>query len=288
MPTEYPPHESTYVIDAENAAEMARLTLQGQLFTKGMGGLFFKQFDLSDVHDILDIACGPGGWVLDVAFENPEINVVGIDISRLMVEYARAQARTQGLDNAHFRVMDALKPLDFPENSFDFVNARFLGGFMPKAAWAQLLQECMRITRPGGLIRLTEWESPITNSAALEKLNAMGTRAMQLAERTFAPDGRHLGVTTVLGRFLRNTGCTNVQSMAHVIDFSAGTEAYSGMYQDIMVVSKLIQPFLIKLGVTTQEEIDKLYEQVLAEMLSEDFCGVWFYLSVWGEAPLKS
>jgi hypothetical protein len=113
------------------------------------------------------------------------------------------------------------------------------------------------------------------------------TGTVALAERTFAPDGKHLGVTTMLGRFLRNAGGINVQAMAHVIDFSAGTEAYSGMYQDIMVVSKLIQPFLIKLGVTTQEEIDKLYEQVLAEMLSEDFCGVWFYLSVWGEAPLK-
>ena len=69
MPIEPPANNNTYFIDAEDAAEMARLTHQDRLLTKGMGGLFPDSFDLSEVHDILDIACGPGGWVLDVAFE---------------------------------------------------------------------------------------------------------------------------------------------------------------------------------------------------------------------------
>lgn len=64
-------NESTYVIDAENAAEMARLTRQDRLITKTMGGLFTEHSDLSGGHDVLDVACGPGGWVLDVARHIP-------------------------------------------------------------------------------------------------------------------------------------------------------------------------------------------------------------------------
>jgi precorrin-6B methylase 2 len=287
MPTDQPQNESTYVIDAENAAEMARLMNQDHLVTSSIGGLSQAGIDLSDVKDILDIACGPGGWALEVAHAYPKINVVGIDISRLTIEYARAQARVQWLNNASFRVMDASKPLDFPDNSFDLVNGRLLAAFMPKAAWPKLIQEGIRIIHPGGVIRLTECEMCITNSLAFETLNGMSTSALQLAGQSFSPDGRHLGITPMLGRFLRDGGCINIQKKAHVIDFSAGTDAHSTQYQNTMVFFKLLQPFLIKMGIATQEKVEELYQQTLIEMMSDDFCGVWFYLSVWGEVPTK-
>src|SRR5579872_5078914 len=146
MPTDLPRDENTYILDSESASEMARLVGQDRLITQGMGGLFPERNDISNLRDVLDIACGPGGWVCDVAFANPDIQVTGIDISNKMIEYARATAWSQKLENASFSVMDALKPLDFPDNSFDMVNARFLVAFMPKAAWPKLLEECVRIT----------------------------------------------------------------------------------------------------------------------------------------------
>src|SRR5579859_5211735 len=95
-----PQNDRTYFIDAENAAEMARLTNQDRLITKLMGGLFPEHLDpVHNIHDILDISCGPGGWVLDVAQAYPEKWVTGIDISTLMIEYARYQAYSQGLNN---------------------------------------------------------------------------------------------------------------------------------------------------------------------------------------------
>src|SRR5712691_5576152 len=71
MPTDQPQSESTYFIDAESAAEMARLMIQDRLLTKGMGGLFPERADLSNLHRILDIGCGPGAWALDVADAYP-------------------------------------------------------------------------------------------------------------------------------------------------------------------------------------------------------------------------
>ncbi len=46
-PTKQPQNESSYIIDAESAAEMARLVSQDRLTTKSMGGLLPEQTDLS-------------------------------------------------------------------------------------------------------------------------------------------------------------------------------------------------------------------------------------------------
>jgi tRNA G46 methylase TrmB len=49
----------------------ARLMIQDRLLTKGMGGLFPERADLSNLHRILDIGCGPGAWALDMADAYP-------------------------------------------------------------------------------------------------------------------------------------------------------------------------------------------------------------------------
>lgn len=250
-----------------------------------LSSLFSERFNLSNIHRILDIACGFGEWVLETAHENPKIEVIGIDIDRLRIEFASAHAWTLGLNNASFRVMDILKPLDFPDGLFDLVNARLLFAFMPKASWPMLVQECFRITRSGGIICLTESEWGITNSAAPENLAGLCMEALQLAGQSFSPDGRHVGITPMLGRFLRDAGCVNIQKVAHAVDYSAGAEAYEGFYESLKAGLKLMQPFLLKMGVTTQEEIDHLYQQALDEMKSKDFCALLYLLSAWGEKP---
>lgn len=283
MPADLPSNESTYVFDNESATEMARLMYQDRLLTKGMGGLFSEQDDVSHMHDILDIACGPGGWVLDVAYTYPKINVVGVDISHIIIEYAKAQAWSQGLENASFRIMNVLNGLDFPDSSFDLVNARFLAGFMSPTAWPQLLQECLRITRPGGIIRVTECEIGITNNVAFEKFGGMIARALYLAGQSFSPDGRNISITPMLGGLLSDAGYQHIQERAHALNGSAGTEAYQSYYQDAQIAYKLAEPFLIKMKVTTKEEFDELYNQAMAEALLDNFRAIWFYLTATGK-----
>ena len=284
MPDNPQLRKGDYFIDPENATEKARLLHQDRLITKGMHGVLSGIEDISSMRYILDIACGPGGWVLDVAFEYPRIEVTGIDLSQQMIDYANIQAQAQGLNNASFSVMDVTQPLDFPDNSFDLVNARFLG-FLPKAAWPKLVQECLRITRPGGIIRLTESEWGFTNSPAYEKLYAFFASAMRKAGQSFSPERDHLNITPMLGGFLRSTGCTNIQQKAYVIDFSIGTEDYEAFRQNWVIAFKLLQPFCLKIGTATQEELDRFYDQMLLEMLSDEFRGIMFLLTVWGQKP---
>ncbi len=50
---------------------------------------------------------------------------------------------------------------------------------MTPATWPALLQECWRITRPGGYLRLTECEEPGTNSEAFETIYGLILQAMK-------------------------------------------------------------------------------------------------------------
>lgn len=277
-------HEG-YILDAENAAEMARLVLQDHMLTQALGGLIPEQSDLSQVHQVLDVGCGPGGWLLDLVTQYPHLQGVGIDISQLMIAYATRLAMTQQLANVQFSMMDATKALDFPDKSFDLVNARILTGFLSTPQWAGLLSECARISRPGGILRLTEAEWGFTNSSALDALTGYITKAMHLGGHTFSPHGRTFGTTPVLRLLLQQAGYEHIEQQAHVVDFSAGTPWHESNGQNHLVFHKQVQPFLVQMQVATQEELSQLYAQMEADFQSETFCGIDYYLSVWGRKP---
>ena len=282
-----PAEENAYVLDAESGAELARLVDQDMMITQAMGGLFPRDLDLSTITTILDVACGPGGWAVTAAYEHPEMRITGIDISHTVIQYARAQAQVRDLNNLTFRVMDATKTLDFSDESFDMINARAMVGFMPNTLWPAFIQEAFRLLRPGGILRLTDADDMgFTNSAAQETLSRMGVLALERVGKTFAPPGgRNAGLTPMLGRFLRRTGFVNIQREAHAIDFSASEPAHDTMCRDIMVASALAVPLLTKTKVASEAEIQELSQQAAADMLSDDFCGIWYLLSVWGTKP---
>ena len=278
-------NQTTYFINPEEAEETARLLLQDRLLTKELGDVFPKDFNPSQTHLVLDLACGPGGWATDVARLYPQMDVIGVDISQKMIHYAQAHAQSQRLDNVSFQVMNVLNPLEFPDDAFDFVNARLLCAFMPADVWPSFVQECVRITRPGGIIRLTEAEWEFTNSAACERLANMLTSAMWKDGKSFSPDGKRLGATLMISQFLREKGLINIQRHAYALDFSFGAEAYEATYQDLMMNYPLLSTFLVKMGLTAKEEFDQLCDQVSVEMQEPTFRGLWFFLSAWGTKP---
>ena len=282
-PVDPPKSVNVYFNDPESGAEMARLLDQDRLITKGMGGLFPERSnDFSGIHQIIDAACGPGGWAMEIAFKHPDIEVVGFDVSQAMIDYANAKARVQHLENARFRVMNLLNTLDFSDNTFDLSNVRFVN-FLPATAWTQFVQELTRITRPGGFIRLTESEWwYFSTSPALETMNSMVIKAIQI-QGGYSQTGRFTGILPILSNLLRDAGCVNIKLVSHVIDFSYGTEAYEGFRRDASVVFKLFQPFIIRMGVATQEDLNRLYDQMLLEMLQEDFRGLMMPLTALGE-----
>jgi ubiquinone/menaquinone biosynthesis C-methylase UbiE len=274
---------TTYVIDPDNVAEMGRLINQDRLITRAMGGLFPPELDPSGAHRVLDIACGPGGWVQEVAFHYPDLKVTGIDASYWMVRYASQLARVQGLENASFQIVDATRPLPFADASFQVVTVRLANAFLPTwQAWRNLVGEMARVTAPGGLLRLTEADDAgLTSSPAFERMKSLALQAGQLDQRPYP-------ITPYLRRLLREAGCQHLGSQAYALCFSADEIGFQGWYENCRTLFSLLQPFLIKKGVATQETLDQLYEQILCEMRAEDFAGIWYLFSAWGYKPQES
>jgi len=276
-----PEHEG-YVVDAESAAEMARLLHQEQALTQAMGGIFPEQPDLSHVERIIDLACGPGGWVLEVAYIYSDVEVVGVDISERMVSYANAQAQVQLRRNVHFQVGNILEQLPFPDASFDLVNARLIVGFMKAPDWPRLLSECIRILRPGGILRITDFEHGFSNKANFERAGILLNQTLHRFGYGLSPNGFHTGVLPVLTRLLSSAGLDNVQNKPYFIDFSAGTPLHETFYHDYAIGYANVTPLIDKSGLMTGAQWQDLHQHLLAEMLEEDFCGAWMFLSVWG------
>lgn len=270
--------ENTYIINPEHTAELVRLVSQDQSMNEAMGSLFPKQLDLANTERVLDVACGPGGWALEVAFHYQDIDVVGIDISELMIRYARSQAQVQQRSNITFSVMDVRKPLQFPDKDFNLVNARFMAAFLPGNEWPGVVREFARVTRPGGTIILTEsdvFEPGATNSSTIEELNVLCREAVR---RT----GLQVSVTPHLSQFLHEAGCQDIQQQWHFLNFSSGTSAHEAIISNLSYAYKLIQPLLLKMVQTTQSKLDTLYTEALAEMELPDFQGYTRFLSAWG------
>ncbi|GHP00987.1 hypothetical protein KSF_110340 [Reticulibacter mediterranei] len=278
-----PEDENTYVIKDESI-ELGRLILQDKLYTQAIGGLF-PEIDLNGITRVLDIACGPAGWAIDVAFEFPEMQVVGVDISESTINYNFAQARVRNLQNVTFEVMDARQPLTFQDHSFDLVNGRLFVGFMDMETWPKLLAECWRILRPGGVIRLTESENGISNSKACQDILAYFCQALAKLKRTYSSDGRSLGVAYMLPRLLREAGFQEVQGRAFYVDCSYSAPLHYSTFRNSEAAYALLKPFVLQHADVTEEEYDQCYNQMLIDFQKENFTSISFGLTAWARKP---
>lgn len=277
--------QGEYFSDVEHAGEMTRLLKQARVVTHALGGPFPVSLDLTTIADVLDLACGPGEWVFNVAEAYSHMQVTGVDLSETMIHFSRAISGQ--VPNAHFRVMDATRSLDFPAASFDLIHARYLFGFMPKSCWPLVLAECRRLLRPGGVIVVTEGEMPTTNKPAVTRYTELFTQALLAVGQSFSADGKQIGIVPVLPRLLAEAGFQPGGSQQHVFDFVTGTpdERAVIFLNNYKTGFLLIKPFLLKAGVTTAREIDTLYSQMLAEVEAPDFSANTLVLRVWSSTP---
>jgi ubiquinone/menaquinone biosynthesis C-methylase UbiE len=273
------------VYDVESATEMGRLLNKARLQTMNMGGLLPEHPDPSALHDVLDIACGPGAWILDMARSFPHMSLVGIDISETMIGFAQGQVRELGLTNVTFMRMDALKPLALPDASFDLVNAKFLLEFMPKEGWLRLMQEARRLLRPGGTLRMVEYEIGVSNSPAHENLCRLFIQAMYDLDRCFSPGDRHLGILAMLSPTMRKVGFRNVRQQSYTVDYSSDAENHAEWCLDLMLKAKLTFPFLVRQGKHTADDLEMMASYMEEQMNAPNFMALWHYMSVWGEKP---
>jgi ubiquinone/menaquinone biosynthesis C-methylase UbiE len=277
--------DSYFVQDHENGEELTRVQIQDQMMTASMGGVLPEQSDPSIFGRVLDVACGTGGWLIETAKTYPSMSLLaGVDVNNKMIEYARMQAKAQGIeDRVQFRVMDALGMLDFPNDSFDLVNQRFAASFLHLQDWATQLKEYWRVVQPGGVIRVTEgdWVAQ-NNSPALTRLMELLGQAFYLAGHSFTPNSN--GVTSDLADILQKSGLTDMRSRANTLEFRAGTASGQRFIEDMQLVFRTSVPFLRK-WTSVPDDYEMIYQQALHEMHQSDFVARGSILTAWGNKP---
>jgi phosphatidylethanolamine/phosphatidyl-N-methylethanolamine N-methyltransferase len=167
------------------------------------------------------MGCSPGERILEVGVGTglslplypQDVRVVGIDISRPMLEQARVRlARVRVDSHAQLMVMDA-ENMAFADDSFDKVVAMYVASVVPDPG--RLVDEMRRVCKPGGQIFM---------------VNHFHSRNLILGslENLLAPLSKQLGFRTdfSLDRFLGQTGL-DAQNICPVnlFDFSTMVEA---------------------------------------------------------------
>jgi SAM-dependent methyltransferase len=99
---------------------------------------------------ILDMGCGPGMNTLPYvsAYEGAEVH--GIDVSAPVLRYAHGRAESLGIP-AHFSQQNA-ESTNFEDGSFDLVVSHILFHESSRRAVHNIVKECARLLRPGGVM----------------------------------------------------------------------------------------------------------------------------------------
>jgi ubiquinone/menaquinone biosynthesis C-methylase UbiE len=273
---------NTYIVQDPSYQEIQRLQFQEQMMTLALGGVLPEQIEPMYFRSVLDVACGTGGWLIELAQIYPTISrLVGVDINRCIIDAAAAEAEARQVqDRVKFRVMDALSRFEWSDNSFDLANLRFASSFLRTWEWPHVLRELRRVARPGGIIRLTESDLPEQSSSpALLHLFRILIQAYAIAGKSFRPLAN--GVTEELAGLLEQQEIQNVQTCVYRPEVHAGTTRGQLFVEDMKYLFRTHLPFLQK-WTRVPDDYEALYEQMLRELEQPDFVVTSQVITAWG------
>lgn len=115
--------------------------------------LFQEILDLEEGDSILDLACGQGRHLIELA-NRGNYNLSGLDQSRYLIQRARNTAKEKKI-SINFKEGDVRK-LPFAADSFDYVTilGNSFGYFETHEEDIKILKEIFRVLKPGGKVLL--------------------------------------------------------------------------------------------------------------------------------------
>ncbi len=268
------PATTTIARPLENNSEIARLLSLHQSLSAWMGGALPPTLDVSKVKRVLDIGCGVGAWVHEVARDHPQMQVVGIDTNPYFIAHARAAAYE--MHNATFLEQDmyALESV-FQHGSFDLIHLRFLAGTVSVAQFPLLISSVSHLCKRNGLIIVTEAELPLTSSSACDYMSSLILSALITAGRAFSPGFTpQLGIASRLRYWLRKQNCVLKHDDTRYLDISPGKPAHDLFVQQAIPFVQQIRCFVIGTGHITEGQFEDLFIRMRQEIAERNFYGV--------------
>jgi ubiquinone/menaquinone biosynthesis C-methylase UbiE len=146
----------------KNAEELERLKMQATVALDTEKEAW-EAAGLKPGMQVLDIACGPGFTACELAkFIGENGHVTGVDINDELIAVAHQAKASEGVENVSFSTGNVYE-LTLPENSFDFVYARFVFQHLQKPQLA--LFNILRVLKPGGTLCVLDIDDNWTSFA---------------------------------------------------------------------------------------------------------------------------
>ena len=171
---------------------------------------------------VLDVGCGCGGSTRDAARVAVSGTVLGIDLSRRMLDRARERSWTEGLTNLRFEQGDA-QVYPFDASAFDVAISRFGVMFFddPVVAFGNI----RRALRPGGRVAFLVWQELRKNEWVWAIRDALAVGRALPEPPGDAPGPFSLANEGRASRILADAGFDDVRIMASNEPFYVGRDA---------------------------------------------------------------
>ena len=96
----------------------------------------------------MDVGCSTG-YITRYIAQQFDCEIIGIDLSKLLIDTAQEEALKLNLTNISFQIANVEK-LPFPDNSFDIVYGEAITALVPEPQ--KVIKEYKRVLKPNGKI----------------------------------------------------------------------------------------------------------------------------------------
>ena len=247
----YTQDEMQYLFGTNNVGESGRLDQQHYLFRTAFyqaehPGQGDYSAPLRAPTAILDVACGTGRWVFEMARRFPHATVCGFDL-----QPPSFMQHTDLPPNCFLLQGDALQRYPYDDRSFDFTMVRANSAFTPRARWQDRVSEITRVTREGGWIEIRDFDVVISESPAVSQLTRLFT---QLAEKLKI----YPGVGPHLSHILHQAGLRNVRSLSRHVQhiprtIGSGSSGGQLMIVDYLALLEKVTDRIVEMRLATKE-----------------------------------
>lgn len=166
--------------------------VEDSLITEKEVSLFARYLDIKDGDSLLDLACGQGRHLIELA-QKGNFNLYGLDRSRYLIQRAKNISRKKRL-NINFKEGDARK-LPYPTDSFDFVTilGNSFGYFETTDDDIKILKEIFRVLKPEGKLLMDVADgSYLRDNFTLRSWEWIDKKHFVCRERSLASDNDRL------------------------------------------------------------------------------------------------
>lgn len=117
-----------------------------------------EQAHVQSGQTVLDIGCGTGTLTLQIEHCHPDAKVYGLDIDPQVLAIARDKG--QQMDTHVAWTQGQSTALPYTPDSFDHVFASLLLHHLPRSEKLVMLQEALRVLKPGGQLHIADFGPP--------------------------------------------------------------------------------------------------------------------------------